>query len=168
MKIECTINRTAHTLNVNSNKPLNMILSEDIGSQIRVSQCDGRLCGNCVVLLNQQAVLSCLIPAFLIKNKEILTFEGFRKTRFFNDIERAYNDTNIHPCSHCFESKTLILEELLQQFFSQDKIDESTIGEETIVREMRLNRCSCLEAHEIIAIFNAAVSYRRKRRVRRY
>ncbi len=168
MKIECTINKISQTLYVNSNKPLNMILQEDVTQEISVSQCNGQLCGNCIVLLDQKAVLSCLIPAFLVREKEIMTFEGFKKTRFFHDIDRAYNDTNVHPCAHCYPSKTLIIESLLQQFFKLDNINENSIEEGTIVKEMRLNKCSCLEAHEIIAIFNAAVSYRRKRRVRRY
>jgi aerobic-type carbon monoxide dehydrogenase small subunit (CoxS/CutS family) len=145
-----------------------MILTEDISQEVSLSECNGHLCGNCIVLLDQKPVLSCLIPAFLIRDKEILTFEGFKKTRFWHDIERAYADTHIHPCSHCFASKTLIVESLLQQLFKLDNVSESPIDEGTIVKEMRLNTCSCLEAQEIIAIFNAAAAYRRKRRVRRY
>ncbi len=122
MKIECTIDKITQTLNVNSNKPLNLILNEDITPGKNLSHCDGDLCGNCIVMIDDKAVLSCLIPAFLIKGKQITTFDGYRKTRFWHDIERAYDDTHLHPCSHCFSSKTLILESLLQQIVKTENI----------------------------------------------
>ena len=165
MKIECIVDRISQTLYVNSNKPLNLILNEDANPTKFISNCDGELCGNCIVMIDDKAVLSCLIPAFRIKGKNILTFEGYKKTRFWHDIERAYDDTHLHPCSHCFSSKTLILESLLKQIVRTDDIHRHGIDEETIVREMRLNKCACLDAKEMVTIFQAAASYRRKRRV---
>ena len=166
MKIECTIDKIAQTLYVNSNKPLNLILNEDISPDRNISHCDGNLCGNCIVIVEKKVVLSCLTPAFLIKGKNITTFEGYRKTRFWHDIERAYEDTHLHPCSHCFASKTLIFESLLKQIVKTDDVQNYGIDEEKIVSEMRLNTCACLDAQEIISIFQAAAAYRRKRRVR--
>lgn len=166
MKIECTIDKIAQTLYVNSNKPLNLILNEDITPSKNYSHCDGDFCGNCVVLIDDKAVLSCLIPAFLIKGKHITTFEGYRKTRFWHDIERGYDDTHLHPCSHCFSSKTLILESLLKQIVKTEDVYHHGLDEEFIVSEMRINRCACLDAQEMISIFKAAAAYRRKRRVR--
>ena len=166
MKIECTIDKITQTLYVNSNKPLNLILNEDITPGKNLSHCDGNLCGNCIVMVDDKVLLSCLIPAFLIKGKQITTFEGYRKTRFWHDIERAYDDTHLHPCSHCFASKTLIMESLLKQIVKTGDVQHHGIDEETIVSEMRLNTCACLDAQEMISIFQSAANYRRKRRVR--
>ncbi len=167
MKIECTIDKIPRTLHVNGSKPLNLILEYDIGARSMIGQCGGNMCGNCVVLFNDHAVLSCLIPAFKIRDAEILTFEGFRKTRYFQDIERAYSDTGFFPCTHCYASKSLILESILQQIEKTKEGLPAKLDEVTVVKEMRLNRCSCLDAHEIIDIYNTAAGYRRKRRARR-
>ena len=166
MKIECTIDKISQIIYVNSNKPLNLILNEDINPGKNLNACDGNLCGNCIVMIDDKAVLSCLTPAFLIKDKHITTFEGYRKTRFWHDIERAYDDTHLHPCLHCYSSKTLIFESLLKQIVKTENSQHHGLDDETIVKEMRLNTCACLDAQEMISIFKAAAAYRRKRRVR--
>lgn len=166
MKIECTIDKIPHTLYVNGSKPLNLILEYDVEAKSIMGECSGGLCGNCVVLLNDKAVLSCLTPAFLLQDAQIMTFEGFQKTRFSQDVIRAYEDTGYYPCSHCFASKSLILESVLQQVEKTKEGLPEKLDDATVVREMQLNRCSCLDAHEIIDIYHAAAGYRRKRRAR--
>jgi len=170
MKIECTVDNKHVLLTVNSNKPLNLILMEDLDTPIIQSRCRDGNCGNCVVLMNDDAVLSCLIPAFRLKGARILTFEGYRKTRFWHDMERAYEDTGSRPCPQCFASKTLIFESLLTRVGKTDSGGQNEETPETsmIVNELGLNTCTCLEAQEMVAICKAAVNYRRRRRVRRY
>ena len=170
MKIESTIDGKHLLLSVNSNKPLNLILADELETPLLTIRCRDGSCGNCVVLLNDEAVFSCLIPAFRLKGARVLTFEGYQKTRFWHDLERAYEDTGSHPCPHCYASKTLIFESLLQMIVKSESgasRDEEP-DEETIVREIGLNKCPCLDAHEMLDIFKAAATYRRRRRVRRY
>lgn len=170
MKIECTIDNKHVLLTVNSNKPLNLILMDELESPAMEARCRDGLCGNCVVLLNEEAVLSCLVPAFRLKGSRVLTFEGYRKSRFWHDLERAYEDTGSHPCPHCYASKTLIFESLLQMVVKSEagSSHDEEPDEQTIVREISLNRCPCLDSHEMLDIFKAAAMYRRRRRVRRY
>ncbi len=169
MKIKCSIDNKSQLLDVNSNKPLNLILIEESGGTIKLSSCNSHLCGNCIVLLNDEAVLSCLIPAFQLKGARIVTFEGYQKSRFFHDLERAYADTGSQPCPHCFNSKTLIFESLLRRIIKEEGTTsrDEEIDEYAIVKELSLNTCPCLDAQEVIAIYNAAAVYRRRRRVRR-
>ena len=169
MKIECTIDGKRILLTVNSNKPLNLVLMEDIDQSNFNARCSDGNCGNCVVLLNDAAVLSCLVPAFRLRNAHILTFEGYRRTRFWHDIERAYEDTKAHPCPLCHASKTLIFESLLRMIGKTEEKEsaETNLDDESVIKEIGLNRCMCLEANEIIEIFNSAANYRRRRRVRR-
>ncbi len=170
MNINCTIDSKVVSLSVNSNKPLNLILREDIETPVMYARCRDGNCGNCMVFVNGEAMLSCLIPAFRLKDAKILTFEGYQKTRFWHDIDRAYNDTGCRPCPHCFASKTLIFESLLQSI-AKTNVEgqmENLPDQETIVSEIALNSCPCLDVQEIIDIFTIAVKYRRRRRVRRY
>ena len=169
MKIECFIDGKRTLLMVNSNKPLNLILMEDVESSQFNARCRDGNCGNCVVLMNDEAVLSCLTPAFRLRDAHITTFEGYKKTRFWHDLERAYEDAKSQPCPLCFPSKTLIFESLLRTIGkpSEGEDNDSSLEDETIIKELSLNRCTCLDARELVEIFNSAANYRRRRRVRR-
>lgn len=182
MKIECTIDAKLLTLSVNSNKPLSLILMEDIGSQSLLCHCKGEACGNCVVLLNDEAVLSCVIPAFRLKNAVITTFESYQKTRLCRDIERAYQRNGNTPCPNCYASKTLIIESILQSLTSarQTKPNSNlmarprsmstspeTLDESAIMQELSLNTCQCMHMSELIQIVETALTFRRRKRVRR-
>ena len=115
MRLNCNINGSQYSLVVNSDKPLNQILKELIITFAENSQCTGASCGNCIVLINGNAALSCLVPAFKLNGASILTFEGFQKTRFCHDIERAYADIGNQPCPQCYPSKTVIIESILNK-----------------------------------------------------
>ena len=115
MRLNCNINGSQYSLVVNSDKPLSEILKEQIITFADNSQCQGASCGNCIVLINGNAALSCLLPAFKINGSSILTFEGFQKTRFCHDIERAYAEIGNQPCPQCYPSKTIIIESILNK-----------------------------------------------------
>ena len=115
MRLNCNINGSQYSLVVNSDKPLSEILKEQIITFADNSQCQGASCGNCIVLINGNAALSCLLPAFKINGASILTFEGFQKTRFCHDIERAYAEIGNQPCPQCYPSKTIIIESILNK-----------------------------------------------------
>ena len=182
MKIECTIDGKALSLSVNSNKPLSLILMEDVGNRTVISHCKGKACGNCIVLLNDEATLSCVVPAFRLKDATIKTFESYQKTRQYRDIERAYKATGNTPCPNCYASKTLIIESILDEltnnrskgrdtsnfpFGSQAEEEEEVLDKKAIIQELSLNTCQCMDMSEMLQIVEIALTYRRRKRVRR-
>ena len=130
MRLNCNINGSQYSLVVNSDKPLSEILKEQIITFADNSQCRGASCGNCIVLINGNAALSCLLPAFKINGSSILTFEGFQKTRFCHDIERAYAEIGNQPCPQCYASKTIIIESILNKVDKeiQNRMSSFAIG----------------------------------------
>ncbi len=196
MKIDCNINGSHYSFVENSDKPLSQILNELIPTFAQNSQCLGASCGNCIVLMNGSAVLSCLVPAFKLNGASILTFEGFQKTRFCHDIERAYADVGNQPCPQCYPSKTVIIESILSKMDKENRgrasgfsmIQNSglkggqtntneqaarsrsgSVGMDTdmIAKEMEMSSCRCLEVSDIEKIINIAYKYRSRRRARR-
>lgn len=166
MLIKCTIDGVAQLLNENAEKPLNKILQERLETFPSNSACRGAGCGNCAVLLNGQCVLSCLIPAFRLNNSVILTMEGFRRTRPYKDIERAYAETGISPCEQCYASKTLMIEGILNML-DIENMRGTSLDKELIEREMGMNSCKCLEMRQIETIIRVALKNRRNRIVRK-
>ena len=67
MKIDCNIDGKTLTLSLNSNKPLSLILQENLDNQSNTAHCKGRMCGLCAVLVDGKAELSCMVPAFELK-----------------------------------------------------------------------------------------------------
>ena len=191
MRLNCNINGTSVSLVVNSDKPLSCILRDLIPTFADNSQCLGASCGNCIVLLNGMATLSCLVPAFRLNGSSIMTFDGFRKTRSFHDIERAYTDVGNQPCPQCYASKTLLIESLLLKMDkeTQTKTHSSfsmpigsssaneqaarsragvgTFDPEVIAQEFSMCKCQCIELSELEKIINLAYKYRSRRRARR-
>lgn len=185
MNLDCTIDDKALSLSVNSNKPLLQILSEDVDNHTLNSNCHGTGCGNCLVLVDGYAVLSCMIPAFRLKDAHIQTFESFSRTRQYRDIERAYQTTGNRPCPNCYASRTLLIESILQSLTGVHRIEnnrpmqqpgqqerkiigDNQLDEKAIVKELSLNTCQCMDTGELLQIVELALSYRsRKNAVRR-
>ncbi|MFA6775630.1 MAG: 2Fe-2S iron-sulfur cluster-binding protein, partial [Sphaerochaetaceae bacterium] len=183
MNLDCTIDGKGLSLSVNSNKPLLLILTEDVGIKSLNSNCHGTHCGNCLVLVNDVVVLSCLMPAFRLKDATIQTFEGFSKTRQCRDIERAYQVSGNKPCPNCYASKTLLIESILQSLTGEHHAgreitmpgrihnqivgDTKQLDEDSITKELALNTCQCMDTGELLQIVEIALSYRRRKNVRR-
>lgn len=158
MKIDCTIDDKTLTLSLNSDKPLSLILRENMGEEGSVNHCSGAMCGLCAVLVDGKAMLSCMVPAFEIRGKTVVTFESFRRTRGMRDIEKAYESVGAYPCPDCYASRTIIFESL---------IDEAITDKEQILRELAMVRCPCMDPEDEIMIVQRGIELRRKRNVRR-
>ena len=194
MRLTCNINGTQYSLVVNSDKPLSQILRDNIITFAENSQCMGAFCGNCMVLINGNAALSCLVPAFKLNGASILTFEGFQKTRFCHDIERAFADVGSQPCPQCYPSKTIIIESILNkldkenqsrfsgfneanhpqsdgsatnEYAARSRSGAGAVSTEMIAKEMAMSSCQCTEVSDIEKIINLAYKYRSRRRARR-
>ena len=79
MKIDCTVDGKTLTLSLNSNKPLSLILQENLDNQSNTAHCKGRMCGLCAVLIDGKAELSCMVPAFELKGRNIMTLSESKK-----------------------------------------------------------------------------------------
>ena len=158
MKIDCTIDGKTLTLSLNSDKPLSLILRENMGEDSAVNHCGGRMCGLCTVLVDGKAMLACMVPAFEIRGRNVTTFASFRKTRNMKDIEKAYESVGRYPCSECFPSRSLIFESL---------IDEGITDPEEILKEFAIVKCPCMDPDDAVNIVRRGIEIRRKRNVRR-
>lgn len=158
MKIDCTIDGKILTLSLNSNKPLSLILQENLDNETITTHCNGKQCGLCAVLINGKAELSCMVPAFELKGKNIVTFESFQKTKDMKDIAKAYELLGIEPCKDCYGARSIIYSSI---------IASGETMPDDIKRMMLGVKCPCLEPSDDVAIINKILEIRRKRNVRR-
>lgn len=166
MKVELVVDGKTLSLNVSSDKPLSELLREDVEIKSLSTSCTGRLCGKCIVLLNDKAALSCLVPAFNVKNATIVTFDSFSKTKECKDIENAYQSLGIEPCQDCYASRTLLIENILRRYEDTDFVDDIFSDEDIlkeIMEENELIKCYCMDSTSILAIIKESLNNRRKR-----
>ncbi len=156
MKVDCTIDGKTLSLSLNSDKPLSLILKDNIGED--ANHCEGCLCGLCAVLVDGKPALSCLIPAFELRGKDVQTFDGFRKTRAFKDIEKAYETVGAVPCPACFASRSIIFHSLIA--------DEVTERDE-ILKELSVIKCSCMSPEDQVRVVQQGLMIRSGKRARK-
>lgn len=157
MKIDCTIDGKTLSLNINSNKPLSLILKENLGNE--TVNTAGSFNPESLVFIDGQPVISSLVPAFECEGKEIVTFESFRDTPQMKEIEHAYTLVGVHPCLDCNPSRSMMIEAL-----ANDGVDDPAV----LKKELAMIGCSCIDLNDQVEVVRKLIETRRnKQRVRR-
>lgn len=160
MRIEFTVDGKYYTLSVSSDKPLNLLLSDDLEIKSTSFACGGRMCGLCVVLMDGKAVLSCLVPAFEVRGKTITTFDGFSKTRDYRDIEKAYSSMQNYPCDRCRAARSLLIESIVRRY----EVTGGDFDSGEVLAEAALIDCDCMDSDGFLKVVRESILNRRKRK----
>ena len=123
-------------------------------TEVKESCCAGT-CGACTVLLNGIAVPSCVIPAFQIRNCEIVTLSYFKKTEDYGDIEKGFSDAGLSLCGFCDSGKILTTYSIIAASERPAKAE--------ICEALEGVSCSCTAEADLVAAVQKAAAYRRKR-----
>lgn len=158
MKIDCNVDGKTLTLSLNSNKPLSLILQENLDIQSVTAHCKGKMCGLCAVLVDSKAELACMIPAFELRGKNIVTFDQFHKSKDMKDIIKAYESASVEPCKDCYASRSIIFQSIITSNITDAKEIKSI---------MSVVKCSCMDTRDVLNVVKKAKEIRRKRNVRK-
>ncbi len=99
--VELTVNRKAREFDVEARKTLADALREDLGLTGTHLGCEHGVCGACTVLVNGQAVRSCLMLAVQARNAEILTVEGLERDGELHPVQQAFRESHSFQCGFC-------------------------------------------------------------------
>ena len=131
------------------------ILRENFGLLSAKPGCRGGQCGACSVIFNGLVSPSCLIPAFKIKECEIITIEGFAQTIEYQEIITIFADEHLGNCGYCETGKILCTDALLERTLSPTR-KEILIGFSGI-------KCRCTNTEKLIKAVNRIASVRQRR-----
>lgn len=113
--IKLDVNNQQYDVEADAAMPLLWVLREQLGLTGAKYGCGIGACGNCTVLVDGRAVLSCNAPVADFVGKKILTIEGLAGAHALHPVQQAWLDENVPECGYCQSGQILTAVALLQQ-----------------------------------------------------
>ena len=94
------LNGKLTSLKVDDQRMLLWVLRSDLGMTGTKFGCGEALCGACTVIVNNQAVRSCVTPAGAVEGKQVLTIEGIGQNGL-HAVQQAFVNHHAFQCGYC-------------------------------------------------------------------
>ncbi len=145
--IEFTINGRSRKLRVKPNNLLLNVIREDLSLTGTKYACGTGECGACTVLVDGEAVLSCLTLAVTMDKKNITTIEGIAEEEL-HPVQKAFLEEGAIQCGFCTPGMVVTAKALL---------DENPHPTEDEIREyIKGNLCRCTGYANIVKAIKKA------------
>ena len=142
--IRLTINGRDHDVDVDPDTPLLYVLRDELGLNGAKFGCGLGQCGACTVIVDGQAVFSCLVPASVLPGRGIRTIEGLGNTA----VQQAFLAEQAAQCGYCIAGMIMRAQSLLER---------NPHPEEGEIRQaMSANLCRCGTHMRILAAVRRA------------
>ncbi len=132
--ISFTLNGKPASVNADGERMLLWVLRSDLGLTGTKFGCGEALCGACTVMVDKEAVRSCVTPLKAVAGKHVLTIEGIGQ-RGLAAIQQAFLDHHAFQCGYCTPGMIVNAYALLQRTPNPTR--------EQIARHMEDNLCRC-------------------------
>lgn len=113
MKINVTVNGTAHEVEVEARTLLVHMIREILNLTGTHIGCDTSSCGACTILLNGKSVKSCTVLAVQANGKSITTIEGLATAEGLHVLQEGFKENHGLHCGFCTPGIILRASELL-------------------------------------------------------
>jgi aerobic-type carbon monoxide dehydrogenase small subunit (CoxS/CutS family) len=149
---ELNVNGSARRLNANSERSLLSVLRDDLDLTGAKYGCGEGQCGACTVLLDGEAVRSCITPVSKAAGKRITTIEGLESDGRLHPLQEAFLETGAMQCGYCTSGMIMSGVSLLAK--------SAQPTESEIVHGMQGNICRCGIYPRIVAAVRIAAKRR--------
>ena len=107
MYLQLNVNGVSLAAEVDSDTPLLYVLRDSLGLQGPKYGCGLGQCGACTVLLNGEAVRSCVTAATSVKDAKVVTLEGLGTPEQPHPIQQAFIDEQAVQCGYCINGMVM-------------------------------------------------------------
>jgi carbon-monoxide dehydrogenase small subunit len=149
-----TVNGRIHDIQATPNATLLSVLRDQLDLTGAKCGCGRGDCGACTVLLDGEAVRSCIVPVRDAAGRSVLTIEGLARGSELHPIQRAFVECGAIQCGFCTPSMILSTKALL------DRNPSPT--EEDIRAALSRNLCRCTGYARIVSAVLFAAELLRK------
>lgn len=133
-QITLTVNGKAHSVNVDPETPLLWVLRDTLGLTGTKFGCGRGLCGACTILLDGEAIRSCITRVEYTVGMEITTIEGLSVDNK-HPLQLAWIEEEVPQCGYCQSGQIMTAAALMKK--------NSHPTDEDIDVAMRMNLCRC-------------------------
>jgi isoquinoline 1-oxidoreductase alpha subunit len=102
MELQLNVNNTVQSFTISDeNSPLLWVLRDILNLKGTKFGCGKAACGACTVLIDGEALRSCVYPARLAVGKEITTIEGLGTETEPHPVQQAWSEEIVPQCGYC-------------------------------------------------------------------
>ena len=142
MTISLKVNGAMRSVPAEPDTPLLYVLRNDLALNGAKFGCGLSQCGACTVLIDGQAVRSCVTAVGSVSQAEITTIEGLGDVQHPHPLQQAFIDEQAAQCGYCINGMIMTAKALL---------DRNPHPSEAEVREgLALNLCRCGTHNRIV------------------
>lgn len=141
-----SVNGQVHEIDAEPDTPLLYVLRDELGMNGAKYGCGLGQCGACTVIVDGQAVFSCLMPLAALEGRAVRTIEGLG----MNAVQKAFIDAQAAQCGYCTAGMVMRAQALLEH---NPKPTEAEIRS-----HMATNLCRCGTQLRVIAAVRKAAT----------
>lgn len=150
MEITLNINGQAYAIAVEPRKTLVDAIREDCGLTGTHIGCEHGVCGACTVVVDQEAVRSCLMFAVQADGKRIRTVEGLANGEELHPLQRSFIKNHGLQCGFCTPGFLMLAVNVLET--------NPEITDEEMLHVLSSNLCRCTGYRSIVKAVKEAAS----------
>jgi aerobic carbon-monoxide dehydrogenase small subunit len=147
LDITLTVNGRAYAISVEPRKTLVDAIREDCGQTGTHIGCEHGVCGACTIILDGEAVRSCLMFAVQAQGRDIRTVEGLANGKTLSPLQRAFIAHHGLQCGFCTPGFLMLATATLEK--------RPDIGDEELLDVLSSNLCRCTGYQNIVKAVKA-------------
>jgi nicotinate dehydrogenase subunit A len=115
MTTKLDVNGRVHEVDADPATPLLYALRDDLNLNAAKFGCGLGQCGACVVMIDGEAVYSCLTPISVTTGRKIRTLEGLGTAEKPGPMQRAFIEEQAAQCGYCIPGMMMRAQALLER-----------------------------------------------------
>lgn len=129
-KLTINVNGTDHTIEAEPDSMLLYALRDNLGLHGPKFGCGLSECGACTVIMDGNAIRSCVTPLSILKGRKITTLEGLGTIDKPNPLQQAFIDEQAAQCGYCINGMIMSAQAFLDKNpkASRDDIKQALNG----------------------------------------
>lgn len=134
-KISLTVNGKTHSVDAEPDTPLLYVLRDNLELHGPKFGCGLGQCGACTVIIDGDAVRSCVVPVSKVGTRAVTTLEGLGTTKKPHPVQQAFIDEQAAQCGYCINGMIMTTTAFLGRNKNPSEAD--------IKRALAGNLCRC-------------------------
>jgi nicotinate dehydrogenase subunit A len=134
-RISLNVNGKRRAVDADPDTPLLYVLRNDLSMNGPKFGCGLAQCGACTVIMDGNAIRSCVTPVNAAQNHAVTTLEGLGSTKKMHPVQQAFVDEQAVQCGYCINGMIMTTKALL------DKTPKPSDAE--IKQALAGNLCRC-------------------------